>query len=193
MSDLSQSLLEERRRQFKRRVIQEFWMFLRSQGFPSGIDYPLIQKVAHQIDALSFQTEKRLQEGSMSFISMADHDDDVAIIKLVADKLGLREGVDWDWGVSLDNYHYETGIRNKELSRLVDLFHEASPISLMVLYSKLAQEVAQGRHVGDTELQEFFQTKWRERQEREHEMMEDLLSSFRSQLRDKKNRLMDGG
>ncbi|RLE41405.1 hypothetical protein DRJ19_05935 [Candidatus Woesearchaeota archaeon] len=49
---------------------------------------------------------------------------------LLAEELGLKQGLDWDWGLEIDNYHFEVAYRNSDriekLLKLVDLYNEES-------------------------------------------------------------------
>ena len=108
---------------------REFWTYLHSRGFPASIDDEAIRFACLRVEAKAYKG-KRLRLGGWSFASGGLHSDDVALIMLLAEELGLKQGLDWDWGLEPDNYHFEVAYRNSDrvekLLKLVDLYNEES-------------------------------------------------------------------
>ena len=128
---------------------REFWNFLYSQGFPSTINDETLFLTAKGVSYEAFKG-KRLRLKNWSFINGGEHEEDVALALLLAESLGLKEGVDWDWELEPDDYHFNIafsdGDRVRELLRLLDLYNEASLVFLnadMKLTSKDSIEDAQ--------------------------------------------------
>jgi len=122
-----------KRKELPRKLRAEFWNFLYSQGFPSTINDEALFLVAERVRHEVFKG-KRLRLKNWSFISGGEHAEDVALIMLLAKELGLRQRLDWDWGLDYDNYHFSVafsyGERVKRLLRLLELYYEASLVLL---------------------------------------------------------------
>ena len=142
------------------RVNREFWAFLRSQGFPEGIDDKMLQREAVRIETAA-SYGKRLRLRGWRWVDGARHSDDVALVSLLAEKLGLKQGEDWDWGLELDNYHmsiaYTGRPKVRRLQQLVDLYHKAEMIRLEV-FSRISASKA--GMIGDGELQRMLHEAW---------------------------------
>jgi len=143
------------------RVNREFWAFLRSQGFPAGVDDRMLQREAVRIEtAASYGKTLRLR--NWRWVDRARHSNDVALVSLLADKLGLKCGEDWDWGLEPDNYHMSIAFTGRpkvrRLQQLVDLFHRAEMIRLEV-FSRISSSKA--GEISDEELQCMPQEAWR--------------------------------
>jgi len=112
---------------------REFWAYLHSQGFPASINDEAIHSACLMVESQAYRG-KRLRLKGWSYISGGLHSDDVAIIMLLAEELGLKQGLDWDWGLEIDNYHFEVAYRNSDrvekLLELVDLYNEESLVFL---------------------------------------------------------------
>jgi len=112
---------------------REFWTYLHSRGFPSHIDDEVICDAVLRVEAQAYRG-KRLRLKGWSYASGGLHSEDVALIMLLAEELGLKQGLDWDWGLEPDNYHFEVAYRNsdkvKKLLKLVDLYNEESLVFL---------------------------------------------------------------
>ena len=143
------------------RVNREFWAFLRSQGFPAGIDDRMLQRETVRIEtAASYGKTLRLR--SWRWVDGARHSDDVALVSLLAERLGLKCGEDWDWGLEPDNYHMSIAFTGRpkvrRLQQLVDLFHRAEMIRLEV-FSRIS--ASRAGEIGDEELQRMLHDAWR--------------------------------
>ena len=142
------------------RVNREFWSFLRSQGFPAGIDDRMLQREAVRIENVA-SYGKRLRLRSWRWVDGARHSDDVALVSLLAEKLGLKQGEDWDWGLEPDNYHMSIAFtarpKVRRLQQLVDLFHRAEMIRLEV-FSRIS--ASRAGEIGDEELQRMLHEAW---------------------------------
>ena len=108
---------------------REFWAYLHSQGFPASINDEAIHSACLMVESQAYRG-KRLRLKGWSYVSGGLHSEDVALIMLLAKELGLKQGLDWDWGLEPDNYHFEVAYRNsdkvKKLLKLVDLYNEES-------------------------------------------------------------------
>lgn len=113
-------------------VNREFWTLLRSMGFPREIDDAAIQREALRIEEKA--ENKRLMLRSWSMVEGGRHSEDVALVKLLADSLGLVQGRDWDWELEEDRYHfsiaYSRDPRVERLIRLADLFNRAQLVRI---------------------------------------------------------------
>lgn len=97
----------------------ELKIFLKVKGIyisPSDI-----RVVVYQIQSTIARTMKRI--GHFPHISGGNHAFDVALFKVLSRRIGAREGLDWGWGLSLDNYHFDIGlnftVKAKRLSDMV--------------------------------------------------------------------------
>jgi hypothetical protein len=111
----------------------EFWNFLYSQGFPSSINDSAIRLTAERVDDEAY-SGKQLKHRFWSILSGGNHDDDVALTTLLAGELGLKKGLDWDWGTAPDGYHFDIAFSKgravEEFLRLLNLYHEALLVAL---------------------------------------------------------------
>jgi len=157
-----------------KKLREEFWVSLHAKGFPKGIDdsaiFEAVKKV--QLEALN---GKRVADGNWFFTQGGCHDDDVAIHMLLAEKLGLKLGVHWDWGLELDNYHFEIaygrGKQVEKLMKLLDLYYDASKV-----YINVAMQISAKKHVSRTKIQKMFSNEW-ERLKEEKKMVEKELEA----------------
>jgi len=122
---------------------REFWLHLYAQGFPKSINDENLRLARLEVEAQAYKG-KRLRLKGYSFASGGLHSDDVALIMLLAEELGLKQGLDWDWGLEFDNYHFEVAYRNsdgvKKLLKLIDLYNEESIILMNVGFRLLSQK-----------------------------------------------------
>lgn len=171
---------------FWKSVRREFWCFLRAKGFPIGeVD---LQR-HHRFVINESVRGKRLQLKEWCFAEGALHGDDVAVVSALAEKLGLRLGVDWDWGLEADDYHFEVAYRKSpvinELFRLLDLYHDANMVLLRV-YGRL-----NGQQSSHEELQRLFAEEWEawrsEKQRKEQQFMKEFEKALNKILEAKKN------
>jgi len=143
---------------FRRRLNREFWIFLRSQGFPRMTDEALMAE-ADRVSAEAPQ--KRMSDRHWIYYSGGQHSDDVALVRLLAEMLGLKEGVEWDWTLESDNYHYLIAYsahpRVKKLLRMLHLYHETSMIRLQA-FTRVKGDV----EVDEDELQRIFREEWQQ-------------------------------
>jgi len=167
---------------FYNRVNREFWAFLRSQGFPAGIDDRAIQKRAFYIEELA-SYGKKLRLRNWRWVDGARHSDDVALVSLIAEKLGLRQGEDWDWGLEPDNYHmsiaYTGRPKVRRLQQLIDLFHRAEMIRLEV-FSRIS--ASRAGEISDGELQRMLHEAWSRVEEERHQQMVMLQKALEKVL-----------
>ena len=153
---------------------REFWNFLYSQGFPSVINDETLFLVAEEIYREAFKG-KHLRLKNWSFIHGGEHEEDVALTRLLAKSLGLREGIDWDWRIEPDNYHFSIVFSNRyrvrDLLRLLDLYNEASLVLLnagMRLTSKDSIEDAQ----------RVFAEEWKRIREEKQRLFSEIIQQL---------------
>ena len=143
------------------RVNREFWAFLRSQGFPEGIDDRVLQREAVRIENVA-SYGKRLRLRGWRWVDGARHSDDVALVSLLAEHLRLKCGEDWDWGLEPDNYHMSIAFTGRpkvrKLQKLIDLFNRAELIRLEV-FSRIS--ASRAGEIRDEELQRMLHEAWR--------------------------------
>jgi len=142
------------------RINKEFWSFLRSQGFPGGIDDRMLQRETVRIEtAASYGKTLRLR--NWRWVDGARHSDDVALVSLLAEHLGLKCGEDWDWGLEPDNYHMSIAFTGRpkvrKLQKLIDLFNRAELIRLEV-FSRIS--ASRAGEISDEELQRMLHEAW---------------------------------
>jgi len=164
------------------RVNREFWSFLRSQGFPAGIDDRMLQREAVRIETAA-SYGKRLRLRSWRWVDGARHSDDVALVSLLAEKLGLKQGEDWDWGLEPDDYHmsiaYTGRSKVRRLQQLVDLFHRAELIRLEIFSWISASKAGE---ISDEELQRMLHEAWRRVEEERKQQIVALQRVFEKVL-----------
>jgi len=111
------------------KIRREFWNFLYAQGFLNSINDEVISLAVKKVDS-EVLNGKRVEIRKSSFIIGANHSNDVALIMVLAEQLGLKQGVDWDYGLESDKYHFEIAFKNNEavkrLLRFSDLYNELS-------------------------------------------------------------------
>ena len=143
-------MIEELRRELR--------AFLHAKGFPKGIDDKAILEAEREV-MLEAVNGKRLADGDWQYVIGGCHSDDVAVVKLLAEKLGLKQGVDWDYGLELDDYHFEIAYGKSEkvyrLIQLVQLYFDASAVFVAV-----SMQLASKKHVGEAEIQRLFKEEW---------------------------------
>jgi len=119
-------------------VHRELWAFLHAKGFPSTMNREALRKVTFLVERQACAS-KRLELMDWDFAEGGLHSDDVALVVLLAEALGLNQGVDWDWGLELDDYHFEIAYRSSPklqgLFRLLDLYHEAC-LAILITYHR---------------------------------------------------------
>ena len=165
------------------RVNREFWAFLRAQGFPGGIDDRALQRETVRIETAA-SYGKRLRLRGWRWVDGAQHSDDVALVSLLAEHLGLKCGEDWDWGLEPDNYHMSIAFtarpKVRRLQKLIDLFHRAEMIRLEV-FSRISASKA--GEISDEELQRMLHDAWRrveeERKRQSQVLLEQLKAAFK--------------
>ena len=162
---------------FYHRLNREFWTFLRSQDFPKMTDKTVMAE-AGKVEAESLQ--KRMKDRRWIYYNGGQHSDDVALVRLLAERLGLKEGVEWDWILESDNYHYLIAYsahpRVRKLLRMLDLYHDANMVRLQAF-----TRVKGGVEVDEDELQRIFREEW-------HQLERTKESPF---LKEKQNALFD--
>jgi len=163
-------------------INRQFWTFLRSQGFPEGIDDRMLQREAVRIETAA-SYGKRLRLRNWRWVDGARHSDDVALVSLLAEQLGLKCGEDWDWGLEPDNYHisiaYTGRPKVRRLQQLIDLYHRAEMIRLEV-FSRISASKA--GMIGDEELQRMLQEAWRRVEEERKQQIAALQRTLEKVL-----------
>jgi len=167
---------------FYHRLNWEFWNFLRSQGFPKMTDESVMAE-ACEVEAESPQKHMRIRR--WRFVDGGMHSDDVALVRLLAESLGLKEGVEWDWTLEPDDYHflvaYSGHPKVRKLLMMRDLYHEANTVRLQV-FTRLKGK----SQVGDDELQRVFMEEWRkieEEKKRQRRLLQELLKAAFKEIR----------
>ncbi|MCD6572100.1 MAG: hypothetical protein J7K62_02390 [Thermoplasmata archaeon] len=160
--------------EFYNRVNREFWLFLRNQGFPEGIDDKAIQRETLRIENAAAYG-KRLRLRNWRWVDGAQHSDDVALVSLLADRLGLEQGRDWDWSLEDDNYHMDIAFSGRpkvrRLQQLIDLYHRAELVRLEV-FSQIPPSKA--KEISDEELQHMLHEAWKRVEKERKRQMEEL-------------------
>jgi len=174
--------LNEAARKLYERVNREFWAFLRAQGFPASIDDRALQRETVRIEtAASYAKTLRLR--NWRWVDGARHSDDVALVSLLADKLGLKCGEDWDWGLEPDNYHMSIAFtarpKVRRLQQLIDLYHRAEMIRLEV-FSRISTSKAE--EISDEELQRMLHEAWRRVEEERRQQIVALQKALEKVL-----------
>ena len=153
---------------------REFWIFLYSQGYPSTVNDETLFLAAERVSYEAFKG-KRLRHKNWSFINGGKHAEDVALTRLLAKSLGLKEGVDWDWELEPDDYHFGIaffdGNRIRELLRLLELYNEASLVFLNASI-KLASEES----IEDT--QRVFAEEWKKLREEKQRLFSETIQQL---------------
>jgi len=164
------------------RVNREFWTFLRSRGFPDGIDDRMLQREAVRIENVA-SYGKTLRLRNWRWVDGARHSDDVALVSLLAERLGLKCGEDWDWGLEPDNYHmsiaYTGRPKVRRLQQLIDLYHRAEMIRLEV-FSRISSSKA--GEISDEELQRMLHEAWRRVEEERRQQTVALQKALEKAL-----------
>jgi len=163
-------------RDLSHRLNREFWAFLRSQGFPKMTD----KTVMAEADRVSAEASvKRMRIRHWRYADGGMHSDDVALVRILAESLGLKEGVEWDWTLEPDGYHFLIGYSGypkvRKLLRMLDLYHEANTVRLQV-FTRLKGK----SQVGDDELQRVFMEEWRkieEEKKRQRRLLQEQVKA----------------
>ena len=153
---------------------REFWTFLYSQGFPLTINDEILFLVAERVSYEAFKG-KRLRLKNWSFINGGERVEDVALIRLLANSLGLKEGIDWDWEIEPDGYHFDIafsdGDRIRELIRLIDLYNEASLVLLNALMKLSSKDSVE-------DLQQVFAEEWKRLREEKQRLFSETIQQL---------------
>ena len=128
---------------------------------------------------------KRLADGDWQYVIGGCHSDDVAVVKLIAEKQGLKRGIDYNYGLEADNYHFEIaygkGERVYKLIQLVQLYFDASAVFLAV-----SMRLAGKKHVSRAEIQKMFAEEWEKLERAKYEALvkveEEILKKFMKRL-----------
>ena len=122
---------------------------------------------------------KRMRIRRWRYADGGMHSDDVALVFVLAEALGLKQGVDWDWGLEPDDYHFEIAYRNcsklRELFRLLDLFRDARATALTAFL--------QAENKSQEELQQRFQEAWTRIQKEKQSVHQETLRALRKALK----------
>jgi len=157
------------------KVNREFWAFLQSQGFPK-INDETIMAEADRISAMA--PRKRMKARSWRYLDGGQHSDDVALVRILARSLGLEEGVEWDWALESDNYHFLIVFagypRSRKLIKMLDLYRDADLVRLQVL-TRL-----KGKAVSDDKLQQIFREEWQRVSEEKQKQSQLLLKQLKA-------------
>jgi len=156
-------------RRMEQRIEEEFWAFLCTQGFPSGINEKVIFARDAEIRRILYVKPPKCSR-EWAWIHGGEHSDDVALVSVLAEKLGLKQGKDWDWWEEEDGYHLSIGFSNtpevQKLLRLLNIYNEARII-------RFDAEIF-GEFESEEELQKFFQQRWKRLKEEKKRLMKQL-------------------
>jgi len=159
-------------------VQEEFWAFLHANGFPPSVNGQALRKATFIVERQAC-AGKRLELEFWNFAEEGMHSDDVALVFLLAEALGLKQGVDWDWGLEPDDYHFEIAYRNcsklRELFRLLDLFRDARATALTAFL--------QAENKSQEELQQLFQEAWTRIQKEKQRVHQESLHALEKALK----------
>ena len=163
---------------------REFWAFLRAKGFPKGIDDKAIFEAEREV-MLEAVNGKRLTDGDWQYVIGGCHSDDVAVVKLIAEKQGLKRGIDYNYGLEADNYHFEIAYGKSErvykLIQLVQLYFDASAVFLAV-----SMRLAGKKHVSRAEIQKMFAEEWQKLEKAKWEALvkveDEILRKFMKRM-----------
>ena len=165
-----------KRKELPRKLRAEFWNFLYSQGFPSTINDEALFLATEKVNFEAFKG-KRLRFKNWDFITGGEHAEDVALTRLLAKSLGLKEGSDWDWGLDYDDYHFiivfSYGKKVKEILRLLELYYEASLVLIRTLL-----KVKSARLLENRDLQQMFTDEWKRLREEKQCLKLEFLQKF---------------
>ena len=166
-------MIEELRREFR--------AFLYAKGFPKGIDDKAILEAEREV-MLEAVNGKRLADGDWQYVIGGCHSDDVAVVKLIAEKQGLKRGIDYNYGLEADNYHFEIaygkGERVYKLIQLVQLYFDASAVFLAV-----SMRLAGKKHVSRAEIQKMFAEEWEKLERAKYEALLKVEEEIVKKLR----------
>ena len=155
---------------------RSFWIYLHSQGFPQSINDEILHSVCLEIEFQVYRG-KRLNLKNWSFCFGGLHTDDVALAWLLAKELGLKQDLDWDWGLEYDNYHLETayvdGDQVKKLLELLDLYYVESHIFMNVKLRLFAED-----SIEDSEVEGLFSEERAKIRELKQAFMQKALSTI---------------
>jgi len=160
----------------RRRLNREFWAFLRSRGFPRMSD----RTVMAEADRVSAEASvKRMRIRRWRYVDGGMHSDDVALVRILAESLGLKEGVEWDWTLEPDCYHFLVAYSGypkvRKLLRMLDLYRDADMGRLQVL-----TRLRGAAEVSEEELQRIFMEEWRRLREEEKKRNQMLLNQLKA-------------
>jgi len=157
------------------RVSQEFWAFLRAKGFPKMNDETIMAE-ADRISAMA--PRKRMKARLWRYHEGGKHSDDVALVRILARSLGLEEGVEWDWALESDSYHFLIAFagypRSRKLIKMLDLYSDASLVRLQV-FTRLRGK----SKVSNNELQQIFREEWQRIEEEKKRQTQLLLERLK--------------
>jgi len=163
---------------------RSFWVYLHSQGFPQSINDEILHLACLEIESQVYRGKRLiLKNWSLCFGGL--HTDDVALAWLLAKELGLKQGLDWDWGLEYDNYHLETAYvdgdnRVKKLLRLSDLYYVESHIFMNVKLRLFAED-----SIEDSEVERLFSEERAKIRELKQAFMQKALSTINLKKFDK--------
>ena len=159
-----------------KKLREEFWISLYAKGFPKEIDDNAIFEAVRKVQFEAFNG-KRLTNNNWFLVSGGCHSDDVAINMLLAEKVGLKSGVHWDWGLESDNYHFEIGYGRGEqvekLMELLDLYYDASQV-----YINVAMQISAKKRVSKAQIQRLFRKEWEKLEKQKKKAEQEILAQF---------------
>ncbi|MEM2614064.1 MAG: hypothetical protein QXO15_07560 [Nitrososphaerota archaeon] len=155
---------------------REFWLSLYSQGFPQSINDESLHLACMKVEAQACRG-KRLRLKGWSFCFGGLHSDDIALISLLAGELGLKQGIDWDWGLESDDYHFEVAYVNgdkvKNLLNLLDLYCRESLVFMNVRLRLLFTRIS-NNFLNDSEIEKI--------KVEERKKFEDWIKALRERI-----------
>ena len=160
---------------------RSFWIYLHSQGFPQSVNDEILHLACLEIESQVYRG-KRLSLKNWSLCFGGLHTDDVALAWLLAKELGLKQGLDWDWGLEHDNYHLETayadGNRVKKLLKLLDFYYSETLIFMNVALRLLSMK----GYISNFESEKLFFEERRKFEELRHLLKEETLNKVLKEL-----------
>ena len=160
---------------------RNFWIYLHSQGFPQSINDEILHLACLEIESQACRG-KRLSLKDWSFGWSGLHSDDIALILLLAEELGLKQGIDWDWGLESDRYHFEAvymdGDGVKKLLKLLDFYYSESLIFMNVAL----RLVSTGGYLSNFESEKLFFEERTKFEELRHLLKEETLNKLLKEI-----------
>jgi len=168
-----------------RNLRHEFWLSLYSQGFPQSINDESLRLACMKIEAQACRG-KRLRLKGWSFCFGGLHSHDIALISLLAEELGLKQGIDWDWGLELDDYHFEVayvdGDEINKMLNLLDLYYREFLVFMNVRL-RLVSTRNSGNFLNDSEIERIMVEERKKTEDWIKALQDRALKAFEDSIR----------